>query len=217
MLFRGLTFAQLLARVIALLIAITVHEFAHAWMANRLGDRTAASQGRLSLNPLRHLDPVGTLMLLVAGFGWGKPVPVNPYNLRNGPKSGMAWSSLAGPASNLIVAALISLPLRLGIVPLQGWGNSEIVPSLPEVLFTIILLNIGLAIFNLIPLPPLDGFKVALGILPTRWAIKLLPLERYGAMLLLGLFALGWVLPIDPLGAIMDPFFDLFLRLFLGA
>lgn len=215
MLFRGMTFAQLLSRIIALLIAITIHEFAHAWMANRLGDRTATQQGRLSLNPLRHLDPIGTLMLFTAGFGWGRPVPVNPYNLKNGPRAGMAWTSVAGPVSNLLTAVVFALPFRLNLVPLTG-GGAGLFPSVAEVLFTIILFNIGLAAFNLIPIPPLDGFKVALGIIPRNLAVKLLPLEQYGGILLLGLLALGWVLPIDPLGMIMTPFFDLFLGLFLG-
>ena len=216
MIFRGLTIAQFISRIIALLVAITVHEFAHAWMANRLGDRTATDQGRLSLNPLRHLDPIGTLMLLTAGFGWGRPVPVNPYNLKNGPRAGMAWTSVAGPVSNLLMAAIIALPIRFGLIPLNGWAGNNVIPGVMELIFTIIVLNIGLAVFNLIPVPPLDGFKVALGILPRDLAIKLLPLERYGGILLLGLLALGWVLPIDPLGAIMNPAFDFFLGIFLG-
>jgi len=215
MLFRGMDFAQLLSRIIALLIAITIHEFAHAWMANRLGDRTATAQGRLSLNPLKHLDPIGTLMLFTAGFGWGRPVPVNPHNLKNGARAGMAWTSLAGPVSNLITAAIFSLPFRFNLVPMLGGGGS-VLPGVADILFTIILYNIGLAAFNLIPVPPLDGFKVALGILPRGLAVRLLPLEQYGGILLLGLLALGWVLPIDPLGMIMNPFFNLFLGLFLG-
>ena len=140
-----------------MLVAITIHEFAHAWAANRLGDRTATALGRLSLNPLRHLDPLGTLMLLTAGIGWGKPVPVNPYNLRNGPKAGMAVTSLAGPLSNLLLAAALSVPLRLGLAPFTIWGASALLPSLGELLLTVIIMNIGLAIFNLIPIAPLDG------------------------------------------------------------
>jgi Zn-dependent protease len=216
MIFRGLTVAQFLARIIALLVAITVHEFAHAWMANRLGDRTATDQGRLSLNPIRHLDLMGSLMLLTAGFGWGRPVPVNPYNLKNGPRAGMAWTSVAGPVSNLLMAAIVSALLRFNLVPLDAWRGNSIIPGVAELLFTIIILNIGLAIFNLIPIPPLDGFKVLLGVLPRTWAIALLPLEQYGMFLLLGLFAIGWVLPVDPLGAIMNPAFDFFLGVFLG-
>ena len=216
MLFSGLTIAQLLSRVIALLIAITIHEFAHAWAASRLGDQTAASMGRLSLNPLKHLDVLGTLMLLTAGIGWGKPVPVNPYNLRNGPKAGMALTSLAGPVSNLLLAAIFSVPLRLGLVSFDAQGASTYFPGAAEILFTVVLMNIGLAVFNLIPLPPLDGYSVALGLLPDPWAAKLASVGRYGPMLLFGLLFLGYLMPIDPLWTIMSPFYNLFLKLFLG-
>jgi Zn-dependent protease len=215
MLFGGLSVADLLSRAIGLLIAIAVHEAAHAWMANRLGDSTAKSLGRLTLNPLRHLDMLGTLMLLTAGFGWGKPVPVNPYNLRNGPKAGMAVTSFAGPLSNMFVAALVALPLRFGLVPLE-FGTSNIVPSVAGVLLSIVLLNIGLGIFNLIPIAPLDGFKVALGLLPRNLAMPLARTEAYGPLILLGLLLVGRVLPIDPLGAIMGPVFNVLLKVFLG-
>lgn len=216
MIFGGLTIAQLLSRVIALLIAISIHEFAHAWMASQLGDRTAASMGRLTLNPLRHLDLFGTLMLVTVGIGWGKPVPVNPYNLRNGPKAGMAITSAAGPISNLMLAAIFSVPLRMGWVSTSALGASAYLPSMAEVFYTIVLMNIGLAIFNLIPLPPLDGFSVALGLLPDPWATKLASVARYGPMILFGLLFAGWLLPIDPLWAIMSPFYTLFMKLFLG-
>jgi len=134
----------------ALLIAITVHEFAHAWMADYLGDPTARLNGRLSLNPLNHLDPVGTLMIFLTRFGWGKPVPVDPYNLEN-PRRDYALISLAGPASNLILATILS-------VFLKTTSASIVIP--------IIILNVYLAIFNLLPLPPLDGSKILLGFLP---------------------------------------------------
>ena len=210
-----MTLAQVLSRIIALLIAFTVHEFAHAWMANKLGDRTATEQGRLSLNPFRHLDPLGTLMLFTVGFGWGRPVPVNPYNLKNGPRAGMAWTALAGPAANLITAAAFSFLYRLNLVPdVAGVGN--FIPGLWDVLGTIILYNIGLAAFNLIPLPPLDGFSVLLGVVPREWAIRLLPLRQYGSLLLIGLLAIGWVTPMDPLGIFMSRFIDVFWNLFLG-
>jgi Zn-dependent protease len=215
MLFSGLSFADLISRIIALLIAITVHEAAHAWSAFRLGDPTAKNMGRLTLNPLRHLDPLGSLMLLVAGVGWGKPVPVNPWNFRTSPKAGMAITSFAGPLSNLVVAALVSLLIRFGNLPLSLRG-SALLPGLGDILFSIILLNIGLAIFNLIPIAPLDGFSVALGLLPRRWALQYARLEQYGPIILVGLFAAGWILPIDPLGMLMRPVFSFFLKLFLG-
>src|SRR3990167_3868376 len=142
----------------ALIIAVTIHEFAHAYIADRLGDPTPGMQGRISLNPLRHLDPIGTLMLILFRFGWGKPVPFDPFNLRH-PKRDSAIIALAGPASNLILATLLSFLIRL----------------MPESLLTIlaiplILMNINLAIFNLLPVPPLDGAKVLYGILPMDWA-----------------------------------------------
>ncbi len=182
--------AQYIANAIALLVAIDVHEFCHAWMADQLGDPTPRYQGRLTLNPLAHLDPLGTLMLILARFGWGKPVPVNPYNLRNGPKSGMAMVSFAGSLANLITAALLALPVRLGLVmpTLRG----EIIPSLEMVITTTILVNVILAVFNLIPIPPLDGFKVAMGLLPHRWSHALAQLEPYGPLLLILLILPGF-------------------------
>ncbi|MEK7513639.1 MAG: site-2 protease family protein [Patescibacteria group bacterium] len=164
----------------ALLIALTIHEFSHAWMADRLGDPTAALEGRLSLNPLRHLDPIGTLMLLVFHFGWGKPVQFDPFNLRH-PKRDAALISLAGPASNLILAAVLSLIMKLAQIPL-----------LTLFFIPVIILNINLAIFNLLPVPPLDGAKIMYGILPRDWADEYNDfMHSYGTILLIFL-----ILPI---------------------
>jgi len=216
-LFTGLTLADVLSRAIALLIAITFHEFAHAWLSSRLGDQTARYMGRLTLNPLAHLDPIGTLMLLVAGFGWGKPVPVNPYNLRNGPRGGMALTSLAGPLSNLLLAGVFALPLRFGLISSGMFASrSNLIPSLGLILLTIVVMNVALAIFNLIPLPPLDGFSVLQGIVPREWAVSLERIRPYGPLILLGLFMIDRVLPVDALGAVMNPFINFFLRLYLG-
>ena len=135
-----------------LLIAIAVHEFAHAWVADRLGDPTARLTGRLTLNPLVHLDPLGTLVLLIARFGWGKPVPIDPYNLSN-PKRDLMLISLAGPASNIIFAGVLGLILWL-------------VPMIFPFLLPLIILNLSLALFNLLPFHPLDGGKILVGILP---------------------------------------------------
>jgi Zn-dependent protease len=217
MLTGGLSLASLLANVIVLLIAIPVHEFAHAWAAYRLGDMTARNQGRLTLNPLAHLDPLGSLMLVVSGFGWGKPTPVNPYNLRNGPKAGMALTSIAGPISNLIMAFLFSIPFRLNLVPAAWFSSSGVLPGAADILFAIIIINISLAIFNLIPVAPLDGFAVAIGLLPRQWALVWARTQAYGPLILLGLIFLGRLLPFSPLGIIMTPFINLFLRLFLGS
>ena len=133
-----------------IILAIGIHEAAHCFMADYLGDPTPRSLGRLTLNPLAHLDPMGTLVILVTGlFGWGKPSPFDPYNLKN-PRRDIALISLAGPVSNLLLAVLLSLPLRFLSVP------SSLVP----IAYSLISLNINLAIFNLIPIPPLDGSKI---------------------------------------------------------
>lgn len=160
--------------VIGLVIAITVHEFAHAYSADRLGDPTARSQGRVSLNPIRHLDPIGTLLLFIAGFGWGKPTPVDPYNLQS-PRRDTALISVAGPISNIIMAILFSLIAKF-ILP----------PDLAPLLFPIIIVNISLAIFNLVPIYPLDGAKILAGILPRDLAYEYeLIMQRYGTIILL--------------------------------
>ncbi|MCL0064346.1 site-2 protease family protein [Dehalococcoidia bacterium] len=186
-----LFFILILTVILALLIVVTFHEFSHAWVADRLGDDTARRMGRLSLNPLAHLDRLGTLMFLLVGFGWGKPVPVNPYRLRRDPRSGMAIAAAVGPLSNLIMAGFFAMPFRLDLL---HWSPS-ISPSVGGLLTTligeIIRLNLIVAIFNSLPIPPLDGFKVAVGILPPRWAYSLAGTERYGLMILLMLIALN--------------------------
>ncbi|MDA8219242.1 MAG: site-2 protease family protein [Dehalococcoidales bacterium] len=187
----------------AILIAITIHEFSHAFVANWLGDPTAKLLGRVSPNPLRHLDPMGTIMIVftaIAGFGigWGKPVPVNPYRLRMGGKTGMAVVSAAGPVSNILTAFLLVLPARL------GWISYGYDPLGQVVLYTVAI-SMGLAVFNLLPLPPLDGFKVALGLLPMAAARGFARLEEYGpAVLLLILFG-DWTLHLGILSALLSP------------
>ena len=180
----GLPLSLLVSRVLTLVIAFTVHEFAHAWTADRLGDPTPRNQGRLTLNPLVHLDLLGSLLLLIAGFGWAKPVPFNPHNLRNSPRMGTAIVAAAGPLSNLALAMLAALPLRFGLVS-QGGATSRLIPSMPEFLNTFILINIILLFFNLIPLPPLDGHKVAVGVLPASLANPLERLSLYGPWVLI--------------------------------
>lgn len=158
----------------ALLIAITIHEFCHSWMADYLGDPNPRLSGRLSLNPLKHLDPIGTLMLLFFQFGWGKPVQIEISNLRH-PKRDSALISLAGPASNLILAGFLAILLRFLPVSL-----------LSVFLVPVILMNINLAIFNLLPIPPLDGSKIIYGILPMSWADEYQDfMQTYGTLLLI--------------------------------
>jgi Zn-dependent protease len=197
------------AVVTALLVGITVHEFSHALAATRLGDPTPRYRGRLSLNPLAHLDPVGTMLLFIAGFGWGKPVEVNPRLMRGDPKTNMALTAAAGPLSNLVVAALAGLAIKLDIVP---WRSPFNVPNLTYwsaddylglYLSSIVLFGIILAVFNLTPLWPLDGFSVAVGILPRDLSRELERLRLWGPGLLL-LFLFG-----IPIFTGWNPFFDL--------
>jgi Zn-dependent protease len=160
---------------IALVIAITIHEYSHALAADRLGDPTPRSLGRLSLNPLRHLDPLGTLMIFVLRFGWGKPVPIDAYNLKN-PRRDEQVIALAGPASNLILATLLSL--------LSGFIPQNFI--LLSFLFTLTQINIILAVFNLLPIPPLDGSKIFLNLLPVDTSIKWQEaFDRFGIIILL--------------------------------
>lgn len=191
--------------ILALLVAISVHEFAHAFAADKLGDPTPRLQGRLTLNPLAHLDPIGTLMLILVQFGWGKPVQFDPYNLAN-PRRDSAIISVAGPISNLLLATILSIILRL---------------SFPSTLSTLIvpfiLLNVILAVFNLLPIHPLDGGKILVGILPEDDAHHVdLFLRQYGLFLLIFI-----LLPIaggrSPVSIIMTPAINFFLSLFLPA
>ena len=164
--------------LIGLLIAIDIHEFAHAWVADKLGDPTPRANGRLTLNPLAHLDPYGTLALLITSFGWGKPVPIDSYNLEN-PRKDSALISLAGPASNLILAGLLALILKIPLI--SQFLNVFIIIFIP-----IIMINVSLAIFNLLPIPPLDGSKILVGFLPKDLAYELEDsLNQYRLILLI--------------------------------
>lgn len=211
--------------VAALLVGITFHEFSHALAAYLLGDPMARNMGRLSLNPKVHLDPMGTLLLFVGGFGWGKPVEVNPYRFRNGPKAGMALTSAAGPLSNLVVAAAAGLPIHAGIVP---WRTPFIVPHsvaawdgadyLGLFLSSVVIFNIVLAVFNLIPLAPLDGFKVAAGVLPRELSEALISLEPYGLPILFILLMLPILThgSVSILFQVMSPAIDHLTSVFTG-
>ncbi len=205
---------------LALVVAITFHEFSHALSATRLGDHTAQRLGRLSLNPLAHLDPLGTVMILFAGFGWGKPVPVNPAYLRTGGRAGMAVVSLAGPLSNVIMAFLFAIPIRLGMLDSFTVGFS-LFRGQPDdltgyVVGSIVFWNLLLAAFNLIPLAPLDGFKVALGILPRDLASGFARLEPYGPVILLLLIMLGLLTNVSILSMIVSPILEVLGFVVLG-
>lgn len=193
----ALALITLAAFSLSLILAITFHEFSHAYAAASLGDDTARSQGRLTLNPLAHLEPFGTILIFLAGFGWGKPTPVNPMFLRIGYRPGMAAVSLAGPVSNVIVAILFAIPLRAGLVE-SGTGNFSVAGYSSDAIlaFTLeqlVFWNLLLAVFNLLPIAPLDGFKVALGVLPRRAANSFARLEPYGPGILFVIIAFGFL------------------------
>jgi Zn-dependent protease len=194
------------AWLVALVVAITIHEFAHAYAADRLGDPTPRVQGRLTLNPLAHLDPLGTLMLLIARFGWGKPVVFDPFNLRH-PRRDAAIISLAGPVSNILLATLLSIILHLFLA-------SPYAMLVYIIIQPVIVMNVFLAIFNLVPIHPLDGFKIVGGILPPEYAKQWQELESYGMIFLLFL-----VFPVfggaSPISKLILPVINFFLSLLL--
>ncbi len=194
----GLDPATLIARVIVLLIAFTIHELAHAVTANFLGDLTPRRQGRITLNPIAHLDLFGSIMLIVSGFGWAKPVMVNPNNMRGNPRTSMAIVAAAGPISNLIMAVAASIPFQMGIMDLTFTAQGTI-PSLAFILTQFVWINLILAFFNLIPVPPLDGYKILVGILPQEIGVQLRPLEQYGFLLLMGLIFFLPLMGVDVL------------------
>jgi len=173
-------------------LAVIIHEYAHGWVAWKLGDSTAKNAGRLTLNPMAHIDAIGTIflpmVLLITKspivFGWAKPVPVDFHRLNN-PKKDMVWVGLAGPAANILFAIFLSFILKMSNLTLTGS------PLFISTLNSVILINLVLAVFNLLPIPPLDGSRVAMGLLPRDMAIKYAKLEPYGFMIIFGLLWLG--------------------------
>lgn len=175
----GLNPAILPYLAVALIVAATVHEFAHAYVADRLGDPTPRAMGRLTLNPLAHLDPIGSLMILLVGFGWAKPVQINPANFADWRRDSILVA-LAGPLANVTLVFLLGLPFKLGVVDVSG-------DALAGLLGWSIQINAMLAVFNLIPIPPLDGSRVLVGLLPGSMAISYARIERVGFLILLAL------------------------------
>lgn len=212
--------------VFALILGIAFHEACHAYMATSLGDPLPGRQGRTTLNPLAHLEPLGTILMLFVGFGWGKPVESNPFGLKISPKMATFLVSLAGPMSNFVVAGLVAIPIQLGWVPYVNpfWSSRlldfELMSSRDYVgllLTGIVYLNCILGVFNLIPIPPLDGFKVALVILPDDMASELVKLDRLGFMpVILVLFIVPFFTGYNPVSEIMAPFVERIVELFTG-
>ncbi len=167
---------NLLIKALVLFTALPVHECAHAWVASKLGDNTARYQGRITLNPMKHLDLFGSLAMLLVGFGWAKPVPINPRNFKNR-KVGMAISSLAGPVSNILMAYIFIIIYK--VVGFLGYVNNFDTVKITQVISYIVILNIGLGIFNLLPIPPLDGSRIATLFLPSRTYFKIMQYEQY--------------------------------------
>ena len=210
----GLFLVLTLAGVFALIVGIAFHEACHAFMATSLGDTLPRRQGRTTLNPLAHLDPAGTMMMIFVGFGWGKPVQFNPLGLKMSPKVASFFVSLAGHLSNFVMAGMLAVPIQLGLVPyIDPFTRSASLLRLESTeeyiglfLSGALYLNVILGIFNLIPIPPLDGFKVALVILPDDLAEEFVKLDRYGfGVLMLVLFVIPFLTGYSPVWEIMAP------------
>ncbi len=197
-----------LAFLIGMLCALTVHEYAHGWAAVKAGDPTPKLAGRLSLNPLVHLDFLGTLFFFLAGFGWAKPVPINPFNLRH-PQRDQALIALAGPLANVVLAFILALPLRL--------AYHHFIPPLPSFLETFLLfiiqLNLVLAVFNLLPIPPLDGSHILFAFLSPETQVAI---EQIGPWVLFGLLFLAYFSPFNLFSTVLIPIVQFLSYLIIG-
>ena len=204
----ALAFLLFAATCASLVVAVTFHEFSHSLVATRLGDHTSRRLGRLTLNPLSHFEWLGALMLLLVGFGWGRPVPVDATRLRVGARAGMAAVALAGPFANVVIAALVFQASRITALALPGGLGTPVAggPTLSVVISEVVYWNLLLAAFNLLPIAPLDGFKVALGILPRAAATHFARLEPFGIFILLGVVFMGsWIPGPSLLQRIVEP------------
>ena len=188
-----------------LLFALVFHEFSHGWVAHKLGDPTAKHAGRLTLNPMAHLDMFGSMMILFVGFGWAKPVPVDSRYLAN-PRVDMMKIAFAGPASNLLLAFIGGMLIRI-------LGN---VGSLTTMLYMFTQINISLAIFNMIPISPLDGSQIFSGLMVRKNPQLVMNLQMYGPQILMGLILFGLFTNISPIWMVMSPFVNFFMYLFIG-
>ena len=217
----GLEPSTLICRIIVLLTAFSVHEFAHAWTADHFGDNTPRFNGRLTLNPLAHLDVMGSLLLLVAGFGWAKPVPVNSYVLQRRSPAALMWVSLAGPLSNFFMALVAAIPFRLNLVTANqaindAYYGTQFLPTLPQFLWEFITINLILMLFNLIPLAPLDGEKILDFVLPPNFRNFFDSIRPYSPFILLVLLFGLPLIGIDVIGTILRPPLTFLTRLLTG-
>ena len=196
--------------LLALVVGFTVHEFSHALIAHGEGDETARRMGRLTFNPVKHIDWLGFALILLVGFGWAKPVQVDPRNLRHG-RIGMAWVAFAGPLSNFVIAFAFGLLFRLHLLPMGNGspGYADVGGWLSILAYFLVFMNLMLGFFNLMPLPPLDGSKVLGGLLPNAWYYRYLRFESYGWLVLLGLigisYALQYAVGVNIISAVLLP------------
>jgi len=214
MLMQGPLLESIVAFLAVLLVCLPIHEFGHAWTAMKLGDPLPVQQGRVTLNPVKHLDWLGAALLAFAGFGWAKPVQFNPYALYKAPslKAGVVVVASAGPVMNVLLALAAALPFRLGLVSVTDLFASQ--PA-AMILYLLVSINLLLAVFNLIPIPPLDGSKILAMLLPTQYDRVMLTLSQYGPFILLLL-----IFPLfggqSVVGLVVTPIVGALTRLVLG-
>lgn len=200
-----------------LFMTLTIHEFSHGFVAYMLGDDTAKRMGRLTLNPISHIDPIGLIMLFLVHIGWAKPVPINTYNFAD-QKRDMALSAAAGPASNFLVAIIFSLLFRLvahGNPQLMVYGN-PFMQIILYIFFYTILINLALGIFNLLPIPPMDGSKILGGFLSDELYYRYTLQEQRGAQILLIIFLVSFIFKLNLIGMLITPPLNFFLKILIG-
>jgi Zn-dependent protease len=211
----GITPEAIISKLLIIFICLPIHEFAHAWTADRFGDDTPRMNGRLTLNPLAHLDPFGALLIFFANFGWAKPVPVNPYTLGRSSPLALMWVSLAGPMSNFLMAVLGAIPIRILIANPTLLDNDQVY-FLFGILQSFIVINLGLMLFNLLPIAPLDGSKIAVAVLPESWGEAVERFAAYGPMILMVIIFGGQLINLNILGWVINPVISNLFNLLVG-